>query len=1424
MSSSNLSALSAGSLQAPGSPMEPPRVSLLRESSFVEDDFITAQHAAPGALAKLSGLHEWLSLENRRVKQWWSTRSGTDLHKIYMNQLQDTDELRSQLNEQLRALDGRVDTQTTLVAELQEWFRRRAELHTDYAGKLDKLAKSLHQRHKENKAKREQWHLFSVYNCWNSLMTQTRKDARDHAAMADVYTNNIIPRFTQVQDDLQRIYKRCREIGYESHEELLKVLHELHTTMRTYHTYQTEFKNAETKLRNFEAQRTKLEQAIPKEKLEKSKKFRVIEKEIQKRTSKYQDAKMKALKARNEYILSMDSANAAIHKYFVEDLSDIVDCMDFGFHSSIARALLTHVSGQECIKRSTQSGIDDVHKSINNMDSRLDKQRFLEFNNAAFMLPKKFEFQGHKGDETSVVVVNRSIQEEMEKRYAHLVERLTSLKTESEETWKTIETAEKTLMDMISQRDYDVAHYFADEQRHDTKQPESMLIKQKADRQETEDFYLGKFRDYTLGSNLIIRLQARYELMRKSLGDETQATSSPTPTRSIPTLVQNKPRRRRIGRNPLMGQPKLFGGSLEEYLESTSQEIPLIIKSCVRVINLYGLHHQGIFRVSGSQVEINNFRESFERMEDPLADVTDASDINSVAGVLKLYLRELREPLFPTVFFDQFMEIAQLEKKHDFVVKMREVVTSLSRPVFVVMRYVFAFLNHLSEFSDENMMDPYNLAICFGPTLVPIPEDKDQVQYQNLVNELIKNIIIFSEDIFPSDGGGTVYEKYISRDSIDLDAEVGDAPSEAHDDVDSEPGQSEDDSVFRDKDIALQIFGKSEILEAIAQFDFIARSERELSFNKSDILVLHSQVSSDWWRGSFQGRQGLIPDKYILLKIRDEDKDRLSERSTADEVRRRASSSSESILSTATGQSNTHSSASGGAHPPASPSLLSQDSGSSVGVSLDAGEDPDPHQSSGSVSPVPSGGGTLGESSGCGGGSPVPSSSPSPTPPHSLEPSGASGGGSCGPLADPATRLTIKEEGRRIQRNLSIRKENSSPTPSATLQPTIFTQIMLGDSLSRSKGSVSMDETKDNDTSAQETGESRLVDAMSVSMLEPNRASSDTLGGSLNRSSSGGGKGSPLSRSMLEVREDASGHQSSPSGTWDQQRPRLQSQGSNLSSSSSDEKLNGSPRNIWERRSTKSKPVLAPDLVMDLPVNTLSSSPKDNHSISSPRLRRLHHHRGEGHSYDSSSSSGSNSPGTASPDMTGAETFAKTNQSTLKKTPALKTFGGHSVDVQTQTFVPVKLSAAIAPRTQKSIKIESPKIPTKNTELHITEEKEPEQEPSVTSIVRSLDNVMQQLDSEMRCERTEKAEDNQKEPEVRVEIRSMGSSLDANQPPVITPSTPKLAARYLQAVAASSGSPNSAGAKPQVRVKPTVLKKPPTINSRSSPEPEPSKR
>lgn len=89
--------------------------------------------------------------------------------------------------------------------------------------------------------------------------------------------------------------------------------------------------------------------------------------------------------------------------------------------------------------------------------------------------------------------VTREIQEEMEKRYAHLLSRLTGLKAESEENWKTIETAEKTLLESLNKRDYDVAHYFSEEAAKNVSElrvPEAGTMKLRADHQETEAFYL----------------------------------------------------------------------------------------------------------------------------------------------------------------------------------------------------------------------------------------------------------------------------------------------------------------------------------------------------------------------------------------------------------------------------------------------------------------------------------------------------------------------------------------------------------------------------------------------------------------------------------------------------------------------------------------------------------------------------------------------------------------------------------------------------------------------------------------------------------------------------------------------------------------------------------------------------------------------
>jgi len=121
---------------------------------------------------------------------------------------------------------------------------------------------------------------------------------------------------------------------------------------------------------------------------------------------------------------------------------------------------------------------------------------------------------------------------------------------------------------------------------------------------------------------------------------------------------------------------------------------------------------------------------------------------------------------------------------------------------------------------------------------------------------------------------------------------------------------TDDDSVFREddrediKDISIDCFGKSEMLEATAQYDFTARSSREVSFTAGSSILLYAQVSSDWWRGCVDGREGLVPDKYILIKIRGEDDPHDSLASISDGLeKRRISLHTDTLKSTRSEQS-----------------------------------------------------------------------------------------------------------------------------------------------------------------------------------------------------------------------------------------------------------------------------------------------------------------------------------------------------------------------------------------------------------------------------------------------------------------------------------------------------------------------------------------
>uniref|UniRef100_A0A8C7YP56 SLIT-ROBO Rho GTPase activating protein 3 n=1 Tax=Oryzias sinensis TaxID=183150 RepID=A0A8C7YP56_9TELE len=679
---------------------------------------------------------------------------------------------------------------------------------------------------------RKDQHLLSSVNCWYLLLNQTRRESRDHATLSDIYTNNVIVRLAQIGEDVIRLFKKSKDIGIQMHEELVKVTNELYTVMKTYHMYHTESISAESKLKDAEKQEEKqfsksgdlnVNLLRHEDRQPRRSTARKIEKMKEKRQAKYSENKLKCTKARNDYLLNLAATNAVVAKYYIHDVSDMIDCCDLGYHASLARTFRTYLSAEYNLETSRHEGLDIIENAVDNLDSRSDKHKIMDMYNQVFCPPMRFEYLPHMGDEVCQVSAQQPVQTELLMRYHQLQSRLATLKIENDEVRKTLDATMQTLQDMLTVEDFDVSDAF--QHSRSTESIKSVasesymskinIAKRRANQQETEMFYFSKFKEYLNGSNLIIKLQAKHDLLKQTLGE-----------------------------------------GKELFISDSGQPIPPVVESCVRYINLYGLQQQGIFRVPGSQVEVNDIKNSFERGEDPLIDDRNEHDINSVAGVLKLYFRGLENPLFPKERFLDFISTIKLESGAERAHHIQQIITALPRTVIIVMRYLFAFLNHLSQYSDENMMDPYNLAICFGPTLMPIPDGQDPVTCQAHVNEVIKTIIIHHEVIFPNlrELDGPVYEKCMAGGE-----EYCDSPH-------SEPGTFDEADNGTDLFFARLDVSEVEQIEAIAKFDYVGRSPRELSFKKGASLLLYHRASEDWWEGRHNGVDGLIPHQYIVVQ------------------------------------------------------------------------------------------------------------------------------------------------------------------------------------------------------------------------------------------------------------------------------------------------------------------------------------------------------------------------------------------------------------------------------------------------------------------------------------------------------------------------------------------------------------------------------
>ncbi|KAJ8520293.1 hypothetical protein ONZ45_g2878 [Pleurotus djamor] len=166
------------------------------------------------------------------------------------------------------------------------------------------------------------------------------------------------------------------------------------------------------------------------------------------------------------------------------------------------------------------------------------------------------------------------------------------------------------------------------------------------------------------------------------------------------------------------GRPT-FGVDLAEQMERDNVEVPAVVEKCCLAIEKYGIRSQGIYRLSGTSSKVLNLKQRLDKDLDSVdLDAPEWSgDINNVTSVLKMWLRELPEPLLTFHIHQKFIDAAKIDNDRLRHIRLHERVNELPDPNYATLKYFLGHLHKITEHADENSMTIQNLAIVFGPTL-----------------------------------------------------------------------------------------------------------------------------------------------------------------------------------------------------------------------------------------------------------------------------------------------------------------------------------------------------------------------------------------------------------------------------------------------------------------------------------------------------------------------------------------------------------------------------------------------------------------------------------------------------------------------------------------------------------------------------------
>uniref|UniRef100_A0A8C5QIN1 Active breakpoint cluster region-related protein n=1 Tax=Leptobrachium leishanense TaxID=445787 RepID=A0A8C5QIN1_9ANUR len=190
-----------------------------------------------------------------------------------------------------------------------------------------------------------------------------------------------------------------------------------------------------------------------------------------------------------------------------------------------------------------------------------------------------------------------------------------------------------------------------------------------------------------------------------------------------------------LKRTPSKKQTGVFGVKISVVTKRERSKVPYIVRQCIEEVEKRGIEEVGIYRISGVATDIQALKAAFDANNKDILMMLSDMDINAIAGTLKLYFRELPEPLLTDRLYPAFIEGIALSDPAAKENCMMHLLRSLPDPNLMTFLFLLQHLKRVAEKEPINKMSLHNLATVFGPTLLR-PSEVESKAHTNLASDI----------------------------------------------------------------------------------------------------------------------------------------------------------------------------------------------------------------------------------------------------------------------------------------------------------------------------------------------------------------------------------------------------------------------------------------------------------------------------------------------------------------------------------------------------------------------------------------------------------------------------------------------------------------------------------------------------------------